>query len=135
MDQTSRVFALGATVGATVAAAVVGGGVYLSANVDNEDNIKLEKLTADLRIYKELAARQEALVAEQLHIIKMLHRTEKLQRDHDVAGITLVKELWEQRATKVEGLLRTIKLEHQTEAIQNYIQLHPISAQPQQQQR
>ena len=133
MDQTSREFALGATVGATVAAAVVGGGVYLSANVENVDNINLETLTADLRIYKELAADQEALLADQLHHIKMLHRTETMQRDQDVTLISLAKDRWERRATKVEDLLRTIKPEHQTVEIQKYIQRlqQPPQQQPQ----
>ena len=133
MDQTSREFALGATVGATVAAAVVGGGVYLSANVENVDNIKLEKLTADLRIYKELAARQEALLADQLQHIQMLKRTEKMKRDQDFTLISLTKDRWERRATKVEDLLRTIKPEHQTVEIQNYIQRlqQPPQQQPQ----
>ena len=133
MDQTSREFALGATVGATVAAAVVGGGVYLSANVENVDNIKLETLTADLRIYKELAARQQALLADQLQHIKMLNRTEKMQRDQDITLISLAKDSWERRATKAEGLLRTINPEHQTVEIQNYIlrlqQQQPLSQQ------
>ena len=133
MDQTSREFALGATVGATVAAAVVGGGVYLSVNVENVDNIKLETLTADLRIYKELAARQEALLADQLQHIQMLKRTEKMKRDQDIAAITLAKDSWERRATKAEDLLRTIKPEHQTVEIQNYIQRlqQPPQQQPQ----